>query len=281
MSSRLPAVALLLVALAAQLVFAAPARADTSTQCTGFVGAWPKVITAPGVYCLVGNLSGTLSTNQAAITINASNVIVDCNGYTLTETSGVAGTRGVSFGNRDDIEVRNCRLANFGQGIHGGGTNRRVFVRGNTISGAHGIALQLAAHHGGVFDNRVVDTTNAPAAIYVIVGSEGFVMVNGNIVRNVNGATAGIDGIWIYGTGHAQVQDNIVSGVGGGTTTVAGAIRVGSTGASVPTNIQGNTFYNPTALKSYPVLKSGATSKSRCANNLATGGTWQASLGCL
>jgi hypothetical protein len=282
MNNRILAAALvLLAACAAQLAIAPPARADTAMQCTGIISTWPKVITTPGVYCLLGNLSGTLATNQAAITVNASNVVIDCNGHTLTETGSVAGDRGVSFGTRSDIEVRNCRLANFGQAIYGGGANQRVFVRGNTVIGARGIAIQLAVANGGVLDNRVVDTVNGGAAIYVIVGNGAFAAVNGNIVRNLTGPGAGMDGIWVYGTGRAIVQENVISGIGTGTTTVAGAIRIGSTVASVPTSIEGNHFYNPTAQKSYGVLKSPASAKSRCANNLGTGGTWLANLGCL
>ena len=271
----------LLAACVAQFAATSPARADTSTQCTGYVSTWPKVITTPGVYCMLGNLSGSLATNQAAITINASNVVLDCNGFSLTELSGAAGNRGVSFGTRSDIDVRNCRLNNFGQGIYGGGANQRVFLRENTVAGARGIALQLSVSNGGIIDNRVVDTVNAGAAIYLIVGNGAIGAVNGNIVRNLTGPAAGMDGIWVYGAGRAVVQENVISGIGTGTTTVAGGIRIGSTVASVPADITGNHFYNPTAQKSYGVLKSPTSAKSRCDGNYFAGGMWYASLGCL
>jgi hypothetical protein len=272
------ALLLALLALATLLLPAREARADTTT-CTGFVSTLPRTITAPGHYCLAGNLawSGTASN---AITVAANDVTVDCNGWSITY-GGTSPANGIAATNRSDVEIRGCTLVNFHRGLLVAGsadTNQRVFLRGNTVVGARNIGIQAALVNGGLYDNRVIDTVNGPAAIQLTVGATGVGFVQGNQVRGLTGTATWLDGLRLYGAGRAIVQENVISGIGSPTTPVASAVRVVSTVTPFAAQIVENVFYAPAGANNYPVVRNPGSAPSACDNDAF--GVWRESTGC-
>src|SRR5207249_2839952 len=77
-----PGYSMILAALAFLFTVLAAQPAAYGAGCTP-ISSLPYSITAPGKYCLSGDLSISDSTS-AAITISASNVLLDLDGYTLS-----------------------------------------------------------------------------------------------------------------------------------------------------------------------------------------------------
>jgi hypothetical protein len=79
----------------------------------------PATISAPGVYCLVGNQDVNLATGNA-ITIAANNVQLDCVGQTInnTATAPNGNAVGIYLAGRKHVDVHNCRITGgFATGI--------------------------------------------------------------------------------------------------------------------------------------------------------------------
>jgi hypothetical protein len=94
---------------------AASGRAET-TQCTA-VSAVPAIIDTPGVYCLTADLEFAPPLG-AAIRIEASDVLLDLNGHTLSGP-GASGTQayGILADERANVRVRNGVVRGFNSGI--------------------------------------------------------------------------------------------------------------------------------------------------------------------
>jgi hypothetical protein len=94
-----------------------PAGAET-VQCVPLTGL-PATITAEGVYCLTTDFTVSLASGKA-ITIAASNVVLDLNGRTIDNLAAGADTTavGVYAAQRQNIVVRNGTVTGFQVGIH-------------------------------------------------------------------------------------------------------------------------------------------------------------------
>src|SRR5688572_6572476 len=116
------------VSLLALVFAAAPSGAET-TDCT-VIRSLPETITRSGVYCLVRNLS-TSMTSGTAITVAADDVVIDLNGHVLdgsgaglgTQANGILSDDGLSVTapSRRNITVRNGTVRGFWAGVVLGG----------------------------------------------------------------------------------------------------------------------------------------------------------------
>jgi parallel beta-helix repeat protein len=163
---------------------AAPAAADT-LDCTS-VATLPAVISQPGHYCLNANASQAFV--QAAVTINASNVVFDCNDHTVTQT-GSAAVNGITVNNRSQVTVRNCALANFGRGIvlfeTVAGSSRNNRVERNDVRRARLTGIQVGGSANVIERNRVSENLGgAGAATYGILVNGAAGKGAGNLVRD-------------------------------------------------------------------------------------------------
>ena len=134
------------------LALGPPARAE-ATLCTA-IASLPHTITAPGIYCLKSSLAAA----GTGITIDASDVTVDLNGYALEVT-----VTGVTSHGRSNITVRNgtIRGGSYGVALTGIGTSgnlvERMRVEGSTESG-----ITIHGHGGVVRNNVVIGVGNTP-----------------------------------------------------------------------------------------------------------------------
>jgi len=146
------------------------------------INSVPYTINSPGLYCLARNISYSTTTGHA-ITVAASDVTLDLNGFCLMGPGKFSGTNygiyiqdGIS-----NVEIRNGTIRNFGgDGVHGLTTSKYFGIR--------------------VLSLRVIDTGNV--GIYLEGGGN-------NLVAgcSVMGADFGI-----YTYSYSTVSGNMVKG---------------------------------------------------------------------
>src|SRR5215510_6072457 len=99
------------IALAALLMAGTASYAGADIVNCTTISSLPFHITAPGKYCLSGSL--TTGGTEAAITIEADDVILDFNGYTMSSTNSLQygfDTAGIT---RHSLTIRNGTLKRF------------------------------------------------------------------------------------------------------------------------------------------------------------------------
>ncbi|GAA0723252.1 right-handed parallel beta-helix repeat-containing protein [Dokdonella soli] len=262
--------------LAVLLAASATAKAE-SYQCNS-INYVPFTISAPGSYCLTGDLTSTATGTNAAITIAADHVQLDLNGHSLIGPGGSTGYGIYAIGH-SDLSVRNGALRGFGYfgvfitdmlvGFPPApiGASSRHEISGLRVEGAN-VGISLLGAFSSIHDNVVLDATQNG----IWAGGYGAgVIVRGNRVFNTvapSGATYSVFGIGVFGVG-SVVQDNVVSTLRGpsgaagiyaaGTATIVSHNRetdlggawsvycTAITGAS-PTKVEGNiNFMAPNA----------------------------------
>lgn len=205
----------LIPAVAALLVTGAPARAAPAYDaCTGTITSIPVVISSQGTWCLKGDLSTAMDSGKA-ISIEANNVTLDCNGFKVGGLAAGVSTQtyGVSSAKLNTV-VRDCNIRGFHTGINlqaEGGLVEDSRLEANR-------AMAIYAESGAIIRRNVVlDTGGSPTAfVYAIVAigntevSDNRVEVtisgNGSVTRGIYGANA--DGL--------VFRDNIIIGISGG-----------------------------------------------------------------
>lgn len=122
----------------------------------------PITITTPGSYYLTSNLS----TTTTAITVEANNVTIDLNGFTLTG-NGTDNHYGVTMWNRSNIEIKNGTIQNFYEGIIEPYTNGK----GHKVVGVRAIKNVVAGIHLVSSGNIIKDCTVMYNGIGILAGA--------------------------------------------------------------------------------------------------------------
>ncbi|QDH71410.1 right-handed parallel beta-helix repeat-containing protein [Marilutibacter alkalisoli] len=204
-----------------------PAHAETHHTCKGFIDSLPATISTQGVWCLRKDLSNAM-TSGSAITVNANNVTLDCNGFKIGGLAAGPGTlaNSISANGRFNLTVRHCNIRGFLRGIYAtsGGAHlvERNGLDSNTLS-----AIAIFGPGSTIRGNRVVDTggTTAPLYIYTagIYAGNGIDIIDNTVTGVVgpgNGTTATTYGIRTQFNGNGSVTANRVRDLvpaGGGT----------------------------------------------------------------
>jgi parallel beta-helix repeat protein len=236
------------IALATLAVPAAPAHAAESYDaCTGFITAVGQTISTPGVWCMNKNLA-TAGTAGSAITVNANNVVIDCNDYKLDGMSGGVATTayGISGSNRINVTVRNCSVLGFQQGIRLAGTG-----------GGHVVE-----------DNRVDSSTY----VGILMSGDGST-VRRNQLINIGGSTIKPTAYGISTTGVHDVIDNTVSGVIatiGTESNAYGIYTTGNAGGSVNGNRVRNVLHSGGTRAAYGIYSTPAARMTLRNNDLSS-----------
>jgi hypothetical protein len=149
--------------------------AESYDNCAGFIDTLPATISTQGVWCLRHDLA-TAITSGDAITIDANNVTLDCNGYKVGGLAGGPGTwaRGVYVPfPRVNATVRNCNVRGFWLGLFLFGDRHLVErnrLDANTFVGisSHGNGIVIRANAvndtGGMPDERDATAIEAQGA---------------------------------------------------------------------------------------------------------------------
>ncbi len=197
-----------------------PAQAET-VNCT-HITTLPAVITIPGVYCLTQSLTTAIASGNA-IDVQASNVVIDLNGFRVAGLAAGLGTGAVGIHalNRQNITIKNGIVRGFFAGIQleGGGTGHLiedVLADQNT---AYGIMIQAA--RSVIRRNRVLTTGGttketgvgtAVVGILVVTGA-GVRVIDNDVAAVTRGATEISAGIAFDGGLNNFVVDNRISAV--------------------------------------------------------------------
>jgi hypothetical protein len=219
----IPPSARVLLPLTFLVMGVAPTGAET-LRCRP-IAAVPYTITTPGAYCLARDLSFSAS-SSTAISIQASNVLLDFNGHRLAgpATVGPANSNGISAANGVvNLTIRNGTVQGFLCGIYlGAGWNTDAY-RGHVIEqmrviDSYGIGI-LAAGRGTVIrDNQIVGigtSTGLPswggqAGIFVL--GAGTRVLDNDITKIVKSGTVGDSvGILLDVTKDALVERNRIT----------------------------------------------------------------------
>lgn len=201
-----------LLALAFLLPTSGARAAESYDACTGTVTTLPFTISTPGTWCLKQDLSTAAS--GAAITVNASNVTLDCNGFRIDGTAAGIGAanRGVAASGRLNVAVRNCQVRGFQYGIVLlGATGGDHLVEHNRLSGNTSFGIFIEGDGSLVRDNQVSMT---------------------------GGSTLTPHAYGIYARYITDIVDNTVSGVAGNGTSgnIIGIFTLNNTGGTVVGN---------------------------------------------
>lgn len=173
-------------AIGIALAAASHAGAET-TQCTA-ITSLPYTISAPGTYCLTGDLTTSISSGTA-ITIAANSVTLDLNGHKL---AGNAGGATAAYG------------------VYG--EHRRYVVIKNGVIRGFAVAAALAGDNvASVFQDLTTDRNWFGGLLVECTGC----VVRHNVVVNTGGTTGfpssnGI-GIYSWGTGNSILENEITS----------------------------------------------------------------------
>jgi hypothetical protein len=220
----------LLALMAALLLSAAPVLADdgfyviagggkAGTQ----INSVPYTINSPGLYCLAKNLTYTATTDNA-ITVNASDVTLDLNGFCLTGPGKTSGSHneGISINaGLTNVEIRNGSVKSFGYyGIQAAScTGIRVIGLRVSDNGAAGIwmagfdhlVVGCSAFNNGSFGATIANGMLKGNHVYDN-GGQGLNAGDGSTISgNVSRSNVGAG---IYASSGNSVLDNTVMGNG-------------------------------------------------------------------
>lgn len=214
--------ALVPVALALALLPVAPAHAETTATCAGYIDALPATISTPGTWCLRKDLGTSLQSGYA-LTIDSNNVTLDCNGFRLggLAAGDATGAFGVVALNRMNATVRNCSIRGFYFGTYLVGAGHAV-LDSRFDQNTH-VAVFVQGPGLAVRGNRVLDTGGSTnEALIGAAGALGlWIEGDGDVVGNsvlhtaaTPGRGGGATGILHYGV-HGTLRDNTVGGLQG------------------------------------------------------------------
>ncbi|GAB5490342.1 MAG: hypothetical protein Phog2KO_05570 [Phototrophicaceae bacterium] len=204
----------------------------------------PYIIRSSGYYCLDRDLNAI----WGGITVNADNVIIDFNGYSMNGSQNPNNTYyGISAENRSNIQVRNGSITGF-----------LYAINFNDIAYKQGVPYETGWH--------IIDNMNISYATFrgiVIRGNENLIQNNtiqyiqGNLVYENSFA------IGIESTGpNVVIRDNFVYEVRGmGSTDIGEGIGISITDHGDNSTITTNTVINDT-IELSPVDKESGLSRS-------------------
>jgi large repetitive protein len=277
--------AAVLLSLAVVLGATALAHAET-VDCTA-ITALPTVITVQGVYCVTGDLS-TASTTGNAIDIQAPNVVLDLNGFTLDGSGAGAGTQAVGIHalNLVNITLKNGTIRGFLRGIFledSGGSqghvvqdvraDRNTFVGlqvegkgilvrhsqaagtgGTTTFGANADAIGILAAGSGprVVESDVTDTTKQGTG--TAVGIQFKATTVGGLAED-NRVTTADKGVEFLSGGTGKCRNNLIFSV---TTPFVGCTDASNNSAPAITSASSVTFAPGLAGQTFLVTTTGS-----------------------
>ena len=169
--------------------------ATRGSVCTA-ITSLPYTISAPGKYCLKGNLH-TPITSGNAITITADFVVLDLNGFSITGVSSTETSlaNGVYSANRHSVTVRNGTVSGFMRGVEVAGLDAvGATVESMRVVGCTYEGIRVENRGAVVRGNQVVHVTGSP-----------------NATQGGNGVSVGIG---VFGSGNRIVDNEVTDVIG-------------------------------------------------------------------
>lgn len=188
----------------------------------------PATISAPGNYCL-GNSATVNITSGAAISINANDVVLDCQNNMLKNTalSDTGGSNGIYFNSRNNITIRNCRImGGFTNGIYGqqdntiGNRNYYITVEDNYIAGPYFNGIVISGSAIEIRRNKIYDIggqVNSDANGIALAASSlpnapHFHIVTDNVIAGTTSINRYAHGVYSSGSIAGEFSRNTIVG---------------------------------------------------------------------
>ncbi|MFH2028497.1 MAG: right-handed parallel beta-helix repeat-containing protein, partial [Nanoarchaeota archaeon] len=157
------------------------------TQCT--------MINVSGDYQLANDLTFP-GAGIDCITFNASNIILDCKGYSIQHINA----NGIDLMNTTGSTVKNCVMTNIssigiygGHWEHGGADNNKIINNSISLTGQDGIQFAEGSHDNLIENNTLMHISEYGIWILGTIGGAGVgandTIINSNIIHN---STAGV-----------------------------------------------------------------------------------------
>ena len=179
--------------------------AESYDACVGFIDTLPVTISTQGNWCLRKDLATAVVTG-AAITINANNVTIDCNGFKIGGLAAGASSTAIGIQTEKlNATVRNCAIRGFYIGISAWGSGH--LVEDNRIDQSLVTGISVSGDGNLVQRNRIFDTGTAHGQAKAIWAAAD---IRDNTIDGVMGHV--IAGIWADGWG-SEVRGNRVRGL--------------------------------------------------------------------
>jgi hypothetical protein len=168
--------------------------------CTGEITALPFTIAAPGTWCLKHDLS-TADTSGGAVTVEADNVVVACNGFALRSTAGAGSlAKGVYVQDRHRVTVRDCRIEGFNIGVMFTANDRTTstghLVERNSLDRNVFSGIYLQGDDSVIRGNQV-HRMEAPNTATYAIRVEYTVDILDNTIERVTSVTGDAQGIFM------------------------------------------------------------------------------------
>lgn len=229
------------------LALAIPAAAHAA--CNEFSS--PTTISAPGQYCLTADITTNIVSGNT-ITINANDVVLDCQNHTLRSTAASNGgtSTAIYFNSHNNIVIRNCRIiGGYTSGIQASQANTvpnknyYITLQDNYIAGPFQYGILAFGSGIEITGNRIYDIggqANSPAfGIRLGAYSTGFKfhVVRDNLIAGTNSPDSNAFGIFSDGTVAGIFAHNVISGFTSGNTAYRGyGIRLSGTENQITDN---------------------------------------------
>jgi hypothetical protein len=201
---------LFLIALTALL----PQLASADTTIGTAILALPHKITKPGAYRLTKRLAYSVLSG-AAITIEATDVVIDLNGFELIAVSGSTNTAaGIECSAQSRVTIKDGTIRGFQNGVVLGSDD--VLITDLLVTNCLQSGISVIGNHSQIIHNRVYDIggsgNGSPTAIGITVtGTYG--IVSNNDVQSIfetDNSSRTADGIRIHGSSNIIVTNNHV-----------------------------------------------------------------------
>lgn len=164
------------------------------------ISSLPFTITASGMYHLTGNLTQP-NTYTNAIEVDANNVTIDLNGFTISGAGGDGRKSGITILDNSNIEIRNGAITNFGypdgNGVYADSSSNNIKVENVRVvnNGMYGLSLwgkgnsvincvATGNNSGIVAHNAVIKNNVASNNTYIGISSGNSTVTNNTASEN-------------------------------------------------------------------------------------------------
>jgi nitrous oxidase accessory protein NosD len=215
-----------------------------NSTCTP-ITSLPNTITAPGVYCLKSDFTPAITTGNA-VEIQADNVVIDLNGYTLDGRAAGIGTAavGIYAYQRKNITIRHGTVRGFERGIVLNDNPPFTTSQGHLIEDIRAdmnthMGLAAAGRGNIIRNNQVVNTggsTNNVNTFGIVAFGPGWRLLNNDTIETKEELSGFAYGIYLNNSEGSVVENNRVGNSSTGPGTSYGIYMTLSTDVLVSNN---------------------------------------------
>jgi parallel beta-helix repeat protein len=164
-----------------------------------------RSISSPGNYTFTGNISTSIASG-ACISVNSSNVNIDCKGYSLRGSGPYSGVPPFSYGmmiTGNNVGLAYCSISNFSYGVYATPV-AGLSIHDNNISSNYVSDLYLNNVQGaGVYKNTLLAASGSQGSLYLTNGSSNNRIYNNTVNNYVN------YGVNVNSTGNLFYDNNV------------------------------------------------------------------------